>query len=155
MKKERIKTAYDFFKNDNDVFKNSNLDKKILSSTDMILDTVWKEYVSRGWQQEDKRQNPDIILTDKFDLLNSDKYTYNVDDAWYIGLNEFLMPYISKHLIDTGWKSIESESEFLEKDNRKVDMFEYMESFTHNDTDIREWVYEYFVKAIDTASRNS
>jgi hypothetical protein len=144
-----IKSAYNFFKNDQDVFKNSGIANMIMINQNKILDAVWDYYSSflQGHDIEDLDQNS--IPSNKEEILDPNKQTINVNDSWYIIVHKFLLPYIVNHLKKTGWEYTGEYYPEVKKDNKIVDIFNYMKDITNYDTDPRETLYEEFAAYFD------
>ena len=138
---------YNFFKNDQDIFKNSGIENIIPKNQNKILNAVW-DYYSLFLQKYDEEDNKNYP-SDKSELLNPDKQTMNVSDSWYTIVHKFLLPYIVDHLKKTGWEYTGEYYPEVKKDNNIVDIFDYMEDTTHYDTDPREGLYEEFAAYFD------
>jgi hypothetical protein len=149
------KELYDFFKNDQDIFKNSRIDSIIRSNINKILDNTWERYLD-VYQEYDIEDYDNEELTDypktKTDLLNPDKQTGGSDDAEYFEASEFLFPYILKHLKENGWEHVVVndwvDNKFT-KDDEEGDIFDYIKPFADQDTSPREGLYEKFLNYIE------
>ena len=144
------KELYDFFKNDQNIFKNSGINSIIRSNVNKILDDTWKRYLDI-YQEYDIEDYNSGDLTDypktKTDLLNPDKQTGGSNDIEYFEISEFLFPYILKHLKQNGWEHVEGD--VFSKDGREEEIFDYIEPFVDQDTDPRDALYERFVDYIE------
>ena len=144
------KELYDFFKNDQGIFKNSGIDSIIKSNINKILDNIWKRYLDI-YQEYEIEDYDNGELTDypktKKDLFNPNKQTGGSDDAEYFGASEFLFPYILKHLKENGWEHVEYAD--FSKDGREEDIFFYIKPFTDQDTDPREGLGDRFENYIE------
>jgi hypothetical protein len=137
---------YKFFKNDQDIFKDSKIDTVIRQNLNKIIDDIWEDYTAIYQQYDIEEFNEDNISDypkTKKDLLDPNKQTGGVEDAEYFTIGVFLFPYILKHLKQNGWEHI-GDPEFS-KDGKEVDIFDYITPFENQDTSPREILYEKFV----------
>jgi hypothetical protein len=141
-----ISELYKFFKNDQDIFKDSKIDTVIKQNLSKIIDDIWEDYTAI-YQQFDIEEFNEGDISDypktKKDLLDPNKQTGGVQDAEYFMIGVFLFPYILKHLKQNGWEHI-GDPEFS-KDGKEVDIFDYITPFEDQDTSPRENLYEKFV----------
>jgi hypothetical protein len=145
----RAEALYEFFKNDQDIFKDSKIYLVISQNARQIVDNIWDNY-SDSRQEIDIESYNDGSTKDypktKKDLLDPDKQTMSSDDAEYLEVNEFIFPYILKHLKENGWEHI-GDIDFS-KDGREVDIFNYIKPFGDSDSDPREILDEKFYEYI-------
>jgi hypothetical protein len=141
---------YNFFKNDQDIFKNSGIDSIIKTNLHKIIDNIWEAYTN-GWQENDIEEYNEGDITDypktRDDLLNPDKQTGSTSDVEYYIIGEFLFPYILKHLKENGWEHIEDD--FFSKDGREAEIFYYIKPLESQDTSPRENLWERFLNYIE------
>jgi hypothetical protein len=143
---------YNFFKNNQGIFKDSKIDTIIRQNLNKIIDNIWEKYTEIYQEYEIEEFNNGEILDypkTKKDLLDPDKQTGGVGDTEYFIVSEFLFPYILKHLKQNGWKYID-DTEFS-KNEEEVDIFDYITPFMDQDTDPRENLY---IKFIDYIEKN-
>lgn len=141
-----INDAIEFFRNDNDIFKGSKIDSIIRRNIPTILDGIWDRY--DGSYLEYEAEEGENYPKNKHELDNPNKYTLGVSDCEYQVLVKFLTPYISNWLKENGWEYDGETDDFI-KDNRKVNMFDYIDTFANQDTDPRDAAYEDFYEYID------
>lgn len=151
LKNDFVKNAYNFFKNDQDTFKNSGIENIILKNQSKILDAVWDYYSSfrQEYDKEDKEEYNINYPSNKSELLNPNMQTMNVNDSWYLMSNKFLLPYIVDHLKKTGWEYTGEYYPEVKKNNKTVDIFNYMGDAIEYDTDLRDLLYEEFAAYFD------
>lgn len=137
LKLEDLKEFYNFFKNDQDIFKGSRIDYAILVDQDEILNEIWESYVS--WAQEMDEEDEDLndYPKTKDDLLNPDKQTMNSVDTTYREIGMFLLPYIAEHLKKTGWE-YDGGDTYFSKNGENIDIFDYIKPLRSADTSVRE-----------------
>jgi hypothetical protein len=141
---------YNFFKNNQGIFKDSKIDTIIRQNLNKIIDNIWEKYTEIYQEYEIEEFNNGEILDypkTKKDLLDPDKQTGGVEDTEYFIVSEFLFPYILKHLKQNGWEYID-DTEFS-KNEEEVDIFDYITPFMDQDTDPRENLYEKFIDYIE------
>lgn len=146
---------YNFFKNDQDIFKNSGIDSIIKINLNKIIDNIWDRYQDVYQEYEEEEYN-DGDITDypktRDDLLDPNKHTGGVQDAEYFEASKFLFPYILKHLKENGWEQVNNDTWIdagFSKDGKEVDIFDYIKPFAAQDTSPRENLYEKFVDYIE------
>jgi len=151
-----VNELYEFFKNDQDIFKNSKIDIIIKQNFYNIINLIWDNYTElyQNYDIEEFNNNEikDYPKT-KLDLLDPDKQTGYTLDTEYFTVSEFLFPYILKHLKQNGWEPVITDdwiddAEFS-KDGKEVNIFDYIKPFEDQDTDPRENLYEKFVDYIE------
>lgn len=142
---------YNFFKNDQDIFKNSGIDSIIKTNLNKIVDNIWEVYTINGWQENDIEDYNEGDITDypktRDDLLNPNKQNSSTSDVEYYTIGEFLFPYILKHLKENGWEHIEDD--FFSKDGREAEIFYYIKPLESQDTSPRENLWENFLDYIE------
>jgi hypothetical protein len=150
MKAEWSQDLYDFFRNDQDIFKGSGIDRVIASNQDEILDNIWEDY-SETSQEWDKELFEDGRIDDypktKEDLTDPNKQTGSTQDVAYQQTGMFLIPYIAKHLKKKGWKHVE-DMVFSKNDDEGIDIFDYIELSSY-DTDPREGLWMSMIEWLD------
>ena len=141
-----LDSAYKFFKNDQDIFKNSDIKNIIIRDQSKILNLVWERYseLYRDDDIVDQDVDQNSIPSNEQEILDPNKQSGGLEDCWYFGINEFLLPYIVDHLKKTGWEHIEDTD--FSKNGKEVDIFDYMEDITEYDTSPREGLYERFIE---------
>jgi hypothetical protein len=148
-------SLYEFFKNDQDIFKNSQIDNIIKQDIYKIVDLIWDSYAEYS-QEYDIEEFNNGDITDypktKQDMFNPKKQTARSSDTEYFEVGEFLLPYILKHLKENGWEPVITDdwidAEFS-KDGKEVNIFDYIKPFEDQDTSPRENLYEKFVDYIE------
>jgi len=142
---------YEFFKNDQDIFKDSKINIIIKQNINKIIDGIWEDYTAIYQQYDIEEFNEGNILDypkTKKDLLDPNKQTGGVQDAEYFMIGVFLFPYILKHLKQNGWEHAITDDWIdatFSKDGKEVDIFNYITPFEDQDTDPRENLYEKFI----------
>jgi hypothetical protein len=140
MKAEWSQDLYDFFRNDQDIFKGSGIDRVIASNQDEILDNIWKDY-SETSQEYDKEEFEDGDIDDypktKEDLTDPNKQTGGTQDVAYRQTGMFLILYIAKHLKKKGWEYVDDM--VFSKDGEEIDIFNYIEPLSY-DTEEMLWM---------------
>jgi hypothetical protein len=146
---------YKFFKNDQDIFKDSKIDTVIKQNLSKIIDDIWEDYTAI-YQQYDIEDFNEGGISDypktKKDLLDPNKQTGGVQDAEYFMIGVFLFPYILKHLKQNGWEHAITDDWIdatFSKDGKEVDIFDYITPFEDQDTSPRESLYEKFIDYIE------
>lgn len=143
-------SLYEFFKNDQDIFKNSKIDIIIKQNIYKIVDLIWDRYVEL-YQNYDIEEFNNGDITDypktKQDIFNPDKQTGGLSDTEYFEVGEFLFPYILKHLKENGWEHT-GDTDFS-KDGREVDILRYVKPFDLQDTSPAENLYSNFIYYIE------
>jgi hypothetical protein len=136
-----------FFKNDQDVFKGSNIDKIIKQNIQELKKKIWERYkeVYMEYDIDDNEYVKDYPKNSN-DVFNPEKQTGNLYDAAYYESGDLILPYINKFLNDKQWKYVEDD--VFKKDDREIEVFDYI---YHNndldyDTDPREGVYVNFIE---------
>ena len=138
------KEIYDVFKNDKDIFKDSDIPMMIQNHTSEIINNIWELYtdVYMETDEENNRDYPDYLYraypNSKEELF--DIQTGGVEDSCYITINKFILPFIATHLKQNGWTYVD-DCDF-KKDGRDIDIYDYIE--VSADTSIKELVYENF-----------
>ena len=141
LKLEFLQEIFDFFKNDQNIFKGSGIDRVIASKQKEIIHKIWEFYVESGFQEMDQEyfenENKNDYPKTEPDILNPHKQTMLLDDAVYIETGMFLLPYIAKYLKKNGWE-YQDDGVFFSKDDEDTDIFEYIEPLENYDSDPRE-----------------
>jgi len=138
------KEIYDIFKNDKDIFKNSDIPMMIQNHTSEIINNIWERYtdVYMELDIENNQDYPDYLYhaypNSKEELF--DIQTGGVEDSCYITINKFILPFIATHLKQNGWTYVD-DCDF-KKDGRDIDIYDYIE--VSADTSIKELVYDMF-----------
>ena len=136
---------YDFFKNDKDVFKDSNIPMIIYHNVKNIVDMIWDLYtdVYKEMDTESYEEDPGdypAYPTSKEELFTNQ--TPGTEDSSYLEISRFLFPFITTHLKQNGWGYIDNC--VFQKGDRRIDICDYIVPIADADTDPRDRIYEDF-----------
>jgi len=137
------KEIYDIFKNDKDIFKDSDIPMMIQNHTSEIINNIWELYTDVYMEidieyNQDYPDYPEAYPNSKEELF--DIQTGGVEDSSFLSINRFILPFIATHLKQNGWTYVD-DCDF-KKDGRDIDIYDYIE--VSADTSIKELVYDMF-----------
>jgi hypothetical protein len=136
---------YNFFKNDKDIFKDSDIPMIIYHNVKNIVDMIWDLYtdVYKEMDTESYEEDPvgyPAYPTSKEELFTNQ--TPGTEDSSYLEISRFLFPFITTHLKQNGWGYIDNC--VFQKGDRRIDICDYIVPIADADTDPRERIYEDF-----------
>jgi len=142
-----------FFKNDQDVFKGSNIDKIIEKNIQELKKRIWKRYKDVYMEYDEENENVKDYPKNSNDVFNPEKQTGNLYDAAYYESGNLILPYINKFLNDKQWEYMGDD--VFKKDDREIEIFDYIyhTDDLYYDTDPRDGLYMDFMDYFEENSR--
>ena len=141
-----ISELYNFFKNDQGIFKNSGIDSVIENNLSDIVDMIWKEYSEDGWMEGDAEDNEDYPET-KGELAT--KKTSRTFYCEYYTVSEFLFPYILNWLKKNKWQYKGRGVFYKDNPDNDILIFDEIKPFNIVDDDLADNLWDKFAYYMD------
>jgi hypothetical protein len=143
-----ISELYNFFKNDQGIFKNSGIDSVIKNNLSDIVDMIWEKYseTKHGWMEGDIEDDEDYPET-KRELAT--KKTSRTLDCEYYTVGEFLFPYILNWLKKNKWQYKGRGIFYKDNPDNDVLIFDEIEPFNITDADQADNLWDQFAYYMD------